>query len=165
METYSLDIDPAQIVRWLRAEHRPGKSPFRVTARRSSTIEELPTATRFHLGDSEREDLSEVATYATLDIEPLHVNEGWRLSVIIEDEAGPRLSDSEEEDVEEEDEEDVEEEEEIDLETFYEDFIRPGRGESTVIAEVENSAAQARLQPLLKAIEQDRHEEGRTGKK
>ncbi len=159
METYSLDIDPAQIVRWLRAEHLPGKSPFRVTARRSSTIEELPTATRFHLGDSEREDLSEVATFATLDIEPLHVNEGWRLSVIIEDEAGPRLSD--EDDTEEDD---VEEEKAIDLETFYEDFIRPGRGKSTVIAEVENKAAQARLQPLLKAIEQNRHEEGRKAK-
>lgn len=162
METYSLDIDPAQIVRWLRAEHQPGISPFRVTARRGRAIEELPSATRFHLGDSEREDLSEVATFATLDIEPLHANEGWRLSVIIEDEAGPRLLDSDEADV---DEEDFEEEEDIDLETFYEDFIRPGRGESTVIAEVENAAAQARLQPLLKAIEQNRHAQGGTGRK
>ncbi len=57
------------------------------------------------------------------------------------------------------DEDDVEEEKAIDLETFYEDFIRPGRGKSTVIAEMENRAAQARLQPLLKAIEQNRHEE------
>lgn len=147
MDAYSLDLDPGQVVRWLKAEHRPGVSPFRVTARRSREIERLPDQARFRFGDAEREDLSEVATFATLDIEPLHAGEGWRLSVIVEDEAGPRTSDGS----------DVEEEEEIDLDTFYEDFIRPERGEVTVIAEVENAEAQKRLQPLLRAIEENRH--------
>lgn len=150
MEAYSLDLDPGQVVRWLKAELRPGVSPFRVTARRRRETESVPENAQFHLGDAEREDLSEIATFATLDIEPLHAGEGWRLSVIVEDETGPRLSD----------ETDVEEEEEIDLDTFYEDFIRTGRGEATVIAEVANSEAQKRLQPLLRAIEQDRHPEG-----
>lgn len=147
MEAYSLDLDPGQVVRWLKAELRPGFSPFHVTARRRRETESVPENARFHFGDAEREDLSEIATFATLDIEPLHAGEGWRLSIIVEDEAGPRLSD----------EADVEEEEEIDLDTFYEDFIRTGRGEATVIAEVANSEAQKRLQPLLRAIEQDRH--------
>jgi len=155
MEAYFLDLDPGQVVRWLKAEHRPGVSPFHVTARRSREVENVPEDARFHLGDVEREDLSEIATFATLDIEPLHADEGWRLSVIVEDEVGPRLSD----------EADVEEEEEIDLDTFYEDFIRTGRGEASVIAEVANSEAQKRLQPLLRAIEQNRHPEDGTAKR
>ena len=39
-------------------------------------MREIPTRKEFHLGDEEREDLSEVATVATLEIAPRHTNEG-----------------------------------------------------------------------------------------
>ncbi|MGO9132718.1 MAG: hypothetical protein ACLP8A_01545 [Methylovirgula sp.] len=148
METYSVDIDAGQVVRWLKAEQETGASPFRITARRDREVEELPIQDELKLGDVEREDLSEVTTMATLDVEPFHANEGWRLSIVIEDDIGPRISDQR----------GVERnEQQIDIGTFYEEFIRPGRGNANVIVEVENSAAEERLRPLLDDIEKNHH--------
>ena len=48
-------------------------------------------------------------------------------------------------------------EQQIDFGTFYKEFIRPGRGNATVIAEGENSAAKAHLTRLINAIETNRH--------
>ena len=149
METYPLDIDAEQIVRWFRAEHEAAPSSFRITARRSREVEEIPVQRELHLGDTERENLSEVATIATLEIAPVHASEGWVLSVVVEDEVGPRISDRT---VHEQ------EERQIDLGTFYKEFIRAGRGSANVTAEVENSAARDRLTSLLNAIEQNRHD-------
>jgi hypothetical protein len=148
METYAVDIDARQVVRWLKAEQEAGALPFRITARRRREVEEIPVRDELRLGDVEREDLSEVMTLATLDIEPFHASEGWRLSVVVEDEIGPRISDQ------------ItggEDEQQIDLATFDEEFIRSGRGSANVIIEAENSAAEARLRPLLDAIEKSRH--------
>ena len=149
METYPLDIDAEQIVRWFRAEHEAAPSSFRITARRSREVEEIPVQRELHLGDTERENLSEVATIATLEIAPVHASEGWVLSVVVEDEVGPHISDRT---VHEQ------EERQIDLGTFYKEFIRAGRGSANVTAEVENSAARDRLTSLLNAIEQNRHD-------
>ncbi len=148
METYLVDIDARQVVRWLKAEHEAAASTLRITGRRSREVREIPVQDELGLGDAEREDLSEVLTIATLDIEPIHASEGWRLSIVVEDDVGPRTS---------EPRVDQEEEQPIDLGTFYEEFIRPGRGNANVIVEVENSAAEERLQPLLSAIEENRH--------
>jgi hypothetical protein len=41
------------------------------------------------LGDQEREDLNEVATVATWEITPFHSNDGWSLTIIVEDQVGP----------------------------------------------------------------------------
>ena len=93
------------------------------------------------MGDEEREDLSEIATIATLEIAPIHASDGWLLTVAVEDEAGPP----------------GEGEEKIDLATFYSKFIRPERGISNVVAEVENAQAKARMTRLLHAIDRNRH--------
>ncbi len=148
METYPVDIDAEQVVRWVKAEYDAAQPAFRITVRRSSEVQEIPVREKLHLGDVEREDLSEVATIATLEIAPLHASEGWLLSVVVEDEVGPRISDREISEAAEQ---------QIDLGTFYNEFIRPGRGSANVIAEVENSAAGARLSGLLSAIEENRH--------
>jgi hypothetical protein len=149
-ESYPLDIDAEQVVRWLRAEQQAAPSSLRVAARRKSEVREIPVKRESHLGDTEREDLSEVATIATLDIAPTHAADGWLVTVTVEDELGPRL---------------VDEglspggEQTIDLGTFYNEYIRRGRGSATVSAEVESPAARARLDRLIKAIETNRHEE------
>jgi hypothetical protein len=100
------------------------------------------------LGDEEREDLSEIATIATLQIAPFHASEGWRLTVTVEDEIGPRAPD---------DDSPVESEEEIDLDTFYKEYIRTSRGSANVVAEVDDPKAGDRMTLLLKAIERDQH--------
>jgi hypothetical protein len=93
METFPVDIDPEQIVRWVMAEHRALPSAFRISARRATEVREIPNRKEIHLGDQEREDMSEVATIATLEIAPFHSSDDWRLIVVVEDEAGPRVPD------------------------------------------------------------------------
>lgn len=147
MRTYPVDLDPEQVVRWIREESKASPNMFRITARRTSEVKEIPDRKETHLGDEEREDLSEVATVATLEIGPAHTAEGWVLTVVVEDEAGPRFPESSA----------VGGERGIDIDTFYREFIRPGRGSASVIAEVEDRKAEARMASLLESIERDRH--------
>jgi hypothetical protein len=147
MERYPVDIDPEQVVRWIKAECEATPSTFRTTARRAREVRQIPVSGKTHLGDDEREDLSEIATIATLDIAPAHASDGWLLSVVVEDEIGPHSLGAGS----------VGEEEQIDLGAFYSAFIRPGRGNATVSADVEDPAARARLTRLLSLIETNRH--------
>jgi hypothetical protein len=151
-ETYPVDIDPAQIVRWVKAETEAKPSDFTITAWRTAEVREIPVRKEIHLGDEEREDLSEIATIATLEIAPAHTRDGWLLIVIVEDELGPRMQ---------YDGKLAECEQQIDFGTFYKDFIRPGRGNANVIAEVDGPMARARMTRLLNAIEQNRHSRNR----
>ena len=148
METYPVDIDPGQVARWVKAEFEVTPSAFKISARRRREAREIPLRAETHLGDEEREDLTEVATVATLDIAPVHASDGWLLSVVVEDEVGPHISDGSTGD---------ETEQQIDLGTFYKEFIRPGRGNATVTAEVADSAAKRHLARLIQTIETDRH--------
>ena len=149
MEAYPVDIDPGQVARWVRAECEVAPSAFRVSARRRREVREIPVRPETHLDDAEREDLTEIATIATLDIAPVHASDGWLLSVIVEDEIGPRVSNGGP---------GGEAEQQIDLGTFYKEFIRPGRGSANVVAEVENFEAKEYLTRLINAIETNRHD-------
>lgn len=146
MESYPVDIDPAQVVRWIKAEHDRSLSTFRITATRSREGRDIPIQPQSHLGDEEREDLTEIATIATLEIAPAHVADGWLLRIVVEDEIGPRISEGETM---------AAAERQIDLGAFYHEFIRPGRGNATITAEVEGPAAKARLTYLLETIEKN----------
>lgn len=148
MLTYPVDIDPEQIVQWLLAEQEAVPSGFRIQARRSIEMRDIPVRRELHLGDEEREDLSEVVTIVTLEISPAHAGDGWLLRVVVEDEVGPRVPERAAA---------VDREEQIDLGTFYSQFIRPGRGTANVTAEAETPAAKARLSRLLSAIERNQH--------
>jgi hypothetical protein len=112
-------------------------------------VRDIPARANTHLSDEEREDLTEIATIATLEIAPVHASEGWRLSVVLEDELGPRVSNG--------GGTGEEGEQQIDFGTFYKEFIRTRRGNATVIAESENSAAKTHLTRLISAIETNRH--------
>ncbi len=148
MESYPVDIDPVQVVRWIKAECEAAPSSFRVTARRSREIREIPLRSETHLGDEERQDLTEIDTVATLEIAPAHASEGWLLSVVVEDEAGPRRSDGSES---------GEIEQRIDIGTFQKEFIRPGRGIANVLVEVGNETAKQHVTQLIEAIETNHH--------
>lgn len=147
MESYPVDIDPEQLVRWIKAERSADPSRFRTSARRSRELRKLPTGVKTHLGDDDSEELHEVATVATLDIGPARTSDGWQLSIIVEDEIGPHTLSTGA----------TSEEEPIDLDAFYGIFIRRGRGDATVSAETENAEAGARLNKLLHLIETNRH--------
>jgi hypothetical protein len=148
MQSYPLDIDPVQVVRWIMEEQRAAPARFRILARRGTEVRDIPLRHELHLGDEEREDLSEVDTIATLEIAPAHAGEGWLLTVLVEDEAGPRLPDKGAL---------AEGEEQIDLRAFYNEFIRAGRGVANVVAEAEDEAAEARIEQLVSNIEENRH--------
>jgi len=151
MEPFPVDIDPKQIVRWIIAEHWVSPSSLKIAARRTTEVRQIPAREDLHLGEEEREDLSEVATVATLEIAPTHPSDGWLMTVIVEDEIGPRGPGRGTM---------VEDDQQIDLETFNSQFIRPERGTATVVAQADDAAAEARLSSLLASIENDRHGPG-----
>lgn len=151
MESFAVDVDPEQIVRWVVAERDESPSSLKTSARRVTETREIAQRGEYHLGDEEREELSEVATVATLEIAPAREHGGWLLTVTVEDEVGPR-------DVVEADEGvRLEADQQIDLGTFYNEFIRPGRGITSVVAEVDDAAARQDLTSLLDAIERNEH--------
>jgi len=116
-------------------------------------LRNIPARQELHLGDEEREDLFEVDTVATLEIGPAHAGEGWLLTVVVEDEAGPRLPDKGAL---------AEGEEQISLRAFYNEFIRCGRGVANVFAEAEDKAAEGRIEQLVSSIEKDCHDPDRS---
>ena len=151
MESFPVNIDAEQIVRWVMAEQAAAPSTFKTTARRAIEVRQIPQRRELHLGDEEREDLSEVATVATLEIAPAHASDGWLLTVTVEDEIGPRVSGEEAA---------TETETQIDLGTFYHTFIRPKRGIASVVAEADDRAARINVTRLLNTIERNRHAAG-----
>jgi hypothetical protein len=148
MESYPVDIDPAQIVRWIKAEHERSPSTFRLSATRSREVRQVLARADLHLGDEEREDLTEIATVGTLEIAPAHAAEGWLLRIVVEDEIGPRTSEGETASAVEQ---------LIDCGTFYHDFIRSGRGNASVTGEAEGPAGRAHLAYVLQTIERNSH--------
>ena len=146
--TYPIDIDPEQIVRWLVAEQEATPSLFRFDARVVSEFRDIPSRPEYHLGDEERENLSEVDTIATLEVRPAHPSESWTLTVTVEDEAGPRITNQEI---------GTSSERRTDLGSFYRHFIRSGRGITTATAEVQDVAGERHLKELLDAILVNRH--------
>jgi hypothetical protein len=148
VEPYSVDINPEQVTRWIRAEHELDPHTLIITASRASEVREIPVRQELHLGDEEHEDLTEVATIGTLEIAPARQSDGWLLSVVVENEAGPRAPGRRLA---------ATAEERIDLGTFYREFIRPGGGTADVIVEAEDADAEARVRDLLDRIERDYH--------
>jgi hypothetical protein len=147
MESYAVDIDPAQVVRWIKAEHERSPSTFRISARRSREVREIPARSELHLGEEEREDLTEIASVGTLEVASARRTDGWLLRVVVEDEVGPRISEGEMASAAEQP---------MDLPAFYHEFIRSGRGSADVTAEIEGPEGKARLACLLEAIEKNR---------
>ena len=148
MYSYPVDVEPEQIVRWVMAECEATPTAFRITARQTVETREIPERRELHLGDEEREDLSEVAVDATLEIGPERSEDDWLLRIVVEDELGPRLGYRQTA---------APSEQEIDIGSFYQQFMRRGRGTATVVAEVADSTAEQRVRKLLDDITVNRH--------
>jgi hypothetical protein len=150
-ESFPLGIDPAQVVRCLMTERAAAALTTTVTC--STEVRRIPARSEFHLGDEERADLSELSTVASLGIAPTHKREGWLLTVTVEDELGPRMLSNGL---------DLATERQIDLGTFYNKFIRPGRGVASVAGRADSPSARAKLNYRLSAIERNQHVAKRT---
>jgi hypothetical protein len=153
VETYPVDIAPEQVVRWLMAEGRLHAFDLLVSATRSFAPGELTGGESGTLGEEEREEVSEISEVGLLEVMPRQKPHIWTLRVRVEDDIGPRMP---------EDEPVAETEEELDLPTFYEEFIKAGRGIADVSVEVDSPAAKASFNRVLEAILTDRHQRGKT---
>ncbi len=154
MDTYPLDIDPKQIVRWLIEEQRSGRLHLDVLATRSYITEPLGEAEMQRLGDEEDEDLSDVLAVGILDVSPAAESDGWVLRMRVEDRIGPRLP---------EDGDAPDGEEEIDLETFETEFILPERGTIDVSPDAKDSVAKGRVTRLFGHMLRNEHSAARRG--
>jgi hypothetical protein len=152
VETYPLDVEPEQLVRWFIAERRGAAPKFEVVASCVEEVRDLPLRKEFLIGNEVREDVHSVVRIATLKITPIHRSDGWSVSVVIEDDFGEQA-------FEDDEAREEAEEEEIDVDAFYfyNEFILPGRGSANLVAEVESRAAKQRLSRLLGDIVKDRH--------
>jgi hypothetical protein len=147
MESFSLDIEPQQVVRWLQEEQRAGRLPVQVRATRDYAAQAIDPPIE-DIGGDATDPLGEVTAIGVLEVRPLVPAEGWLLLVRVEDDAGARLP---------EDEPVPDGEEEIDLETFNAEFIAPERGTASVSLEVENDTSTSRFEPLLRSMLQNLH--------
>ncbi len=147
METYPVDLDASQIVRWLIEEQRRGTLQLDVAATRSYVVEEFERADLNQIGEDVA-DLNDVLAIGTLEVRPHNEKNGWLLRIRVEDRFGPRLP---------EDEDAPDGEEEIDLQTFEADFIAPERGEAEVLLEAENAQAKASFTRLFNHMLRNEH--------
>ncbi|MGO9171340.1 MAG: hypothetical protein ACLP7P_05170 [Rhodomicrobium sp.] len=147
METYPVDLEARQIVRWLVEEQRRGTLQLNALATRSYVVEGLEEQESQRLGE-EDEDLNDVLAIGLLEIRPPAAKDGWVLRVRVEDRIGPRLP---------EDEDAPEGEEEIDLATFEAEFFQPERGTAEVLLDAEDAQAKARFTRVLKQMLNDKH--------
>lgn len=147
MESCAVEIDPEQVVRWLMVERERSPSALIVEARRVSEIRPIQERPELRLGDEEREDLGDKTTTAVLEVRPRHANEGWRMTICVEDEFCPSESGSENE-------------EPIDLDTFYLDYIRSGRGTVAIAAEVDGPPGKLHLHQFLDSVVTNAHPPG-----
>lgn len=148
MATYTIDLAPDQIVRWLLDEDRLRAFDLLVSATRSYRVGALSGEERAGLRDAEGDELSEISEVGILEVRPRQKPHRWVLRVRVEDDIGPRVP---------MDEPVPEGEEEIDLPTFQKEFIKANRGIAEVNTEVEGPAAKASLNKLLRAMLTDRH--------
>ncbi len=147
METYPIDLDASQIVRWIIEEQRRGTLQLTVTATRSYVVEPFERADLNQIGEDVA-DLNDILAIGTLEVHPHNGKNGWVLRIRVEDRFGPRLP---------EDEDAPDGEEDIDLQTFEADFIAPERGEAEVLLEAENAQAKASFTKLFNHMLRNEH--------
>ena len=80
-ETYPVDIDPGQIVRWITAECEAAPQSFRSQQRARKKCKSFLVQKRLIWAMKSVKDLSEVTSIAMLEIAPSDESDGWLLRV------------------------------------------------------------------------------------
>ena len=147
VETYPIDLEASQIVRWLIDEQRRGTLQVNVAATRSYVVEAFERADLAQMGE-DAADLNDVLAIATLEVRSAGGKNSWVLRIRVEDRVGPRLP---------EDEDAPDGEEGIDLQTFEADFIKPDPDAAEVTLEAENAHAKANFTKLFNHMLRNEH--------
>ncbi len=79
METYPVDLEASQIVRWLIDEERRGTLQLRVTATRSYAVEALEKADLDQIG--EEVEVNDILAIGTLEVRLPSRKIGWVLRI------------------------------------------------------------------------------------
>lgn len=147
MTEFGLDLDPRQIVHWLKDDLAAGRRrKLDLRAMREYATE--PVAHPEEAGIGEDEEVASLVTVGTLEVRPVDVAHRWVLRVRVEDVVGGHLPD---------DESVPEDAEEIGLDAFFTDFIAPDRGTVAVTLEAETAEARHAFDRILAELVTDRH--------
>lgn len=146
MEERELDINPAHLIAWLRAELAAGDRAVAVRATRDYLASDLAHPELLRIG--EETELAELTAVGILEVTPTDSADGWVLELRVEDVLGAHTPD---------DESVADGAEEIDLDAFEADFVSPGRGTVFAVARFDTEAAEARVEALLAALLSNRH--------
>jgi hypothetical protein len=147
MTEFALDLDPVQVLRWLRADLAAGRHrKLDVRATRAYRAEPVERGAEAGLDDDT--EAAVLTTIGRLEVRPANVRHVWVLVLRVADAVGPHLP---------EDESVPEDAEEIDLDAFAEAFVLPDRGAAEVWASADTPEARRAFDRVLAEILTDRH--------
>ncbi len=146
MEEYELDTFSDQIVHWLSEELAQERPRVSCVATRDFVSDER--ADLQSAGLSEDADAKSLVTVGMLEITPLIADEGWRLTVRVEDTVGAHTP---------EDSSVPDYPEEIDLDDFQNQFTASDNCTEFVTLRADTQSAKRRFDDLFVDIVKDRH--------
>lgn len=130
MDEYPVDIPPADILRWVRAD-AARKTP-RLWVRASKAYRSEADLTRQAPRVGDEDDLSLATAEAVMDVSPARGGAAWTLRVMAEQEVrlGSPAEDS-----------DYEDADDLPIDAFEAEFLVPGEGEVAVVVLAEDAGA------------------------
>ena len=146
MQEYELDTFSDQIVHWLSEELARERPRVSCVATRDFVFDERADLQSAGLG--EETDAASLVTVGTLEVKPVFVDEGWRLTVRVEDTVGPHTP---------EDSSVPDYPEEIDLDDFQAQFTASDNCTEFVTLRTDTETAKRRFDELFVDIVKDRH--------
>lgn len=139
MDEYEVDLLPAEVLGWLRADAGRATPQLWVRASKSYAVE--TDFDRETYGIGEGDDVGLVSVEGLLEITPRDAQNGWTLQLRAEDVVGLVPGGAEEDAYEDEDD--------MPLDVFEEQFLIPEGGEVEVVVLAEDAGAWTRFQRWL----------------
>ncbi len=139
MDEYAVDLLPAEVLNWVRADAE--RTAPQLWVRASKTYSAETDFDREMYGVGEGDDVALVCVEGLLEISPQGPADGWTLQFRAEDVVGLVPGGSEEDIYEDEDD--------MPIEAFEEQFLIPEKGEVEIVVLAEDAGAWARFQRWL----------------
>jgi hypothetical protein len=145
MDEYEINFPAETLLGWIMEEHQAGGKLELWPAREYVEVPRKRTDKGSFTAD---EDLAETVTVGTLDVRQQGRKTGWILHFRVEDELAPHLPEDEDVQIEPEP---------IEIETFWSDFVSPGRGAAYAWITAESSTDKAAFERFVHTLEK-RHQ-------
>jgi hypothetical protein len=144
MENYEIDFPAETLLGWIMEEHQAGRELDLWPTREFVEVPRKRTDKGSFTAD---EGLAETVSVGNLDVRTPGRKAGWTLHLRVEDELAAHLP---------EDEDVKTEPEPIEIETFWSDFVSPGRGAAYAWITAESGSAKTAFDRFLQSLE-ERH--------